>query len=273
MERKAAEVRETERYHIRAILRALDVLEAFTPSRPTLSLTEVSEIIGLNASTTFRLLITLQNRGYIEQDPTTGRYRIGVASLKPSSTFLAHLNVRERVYPFLVQLRDETRETVHLTILDHLTMQVIYLEKLEGLQPIGLMSSRVGGRCPAHCTGVGKALLAYYDQSAVEAFFANAGLQRYTPNTITTIDGLMRELEIIRRRGYSVDNAEHEPGVMCVAVPIRDHLGVVVAALSVSGPSERISQVIENGGLIERTLRAGRSASQQLGYNGGERAY
>lgn len=258
--------KETERYHIRAILRALDVLEAFSPEQPTLSLTELSETIGLNASTTFRLLATLAGRGYVEHDQATGRYRIGVAVLRPTSTFLAHLNVRERVYPFLAQLRDECRETVHLTVLDHRTMEVIYLEKLEGLQPIGLMSSRVGGRSPAYCTAVGKALLANHDRAVVQTFFSRNGMTQFTANTITTLNALMSELDAVRRQGYALDNAEHEDDVMCVAVPLRNHLDAAVAAISVSGPVERISRAIREGGLVDRAMEVGDLASRQLGY-------
>ncbi len=266
MERQLADAKGTDRYLIRSISRALDVLEAFSPDQPILSLTEISEIVGLHASTTFRLLATLQNRGYVEQDPKTGQYRVGVASLRPGHTFLARLNLRDRIAPVLDELRNETRETVHLAILDHNSMEVVYLEKLEGLQPIGLMGSRVGGRCPGYCTGVGKALLASHDQDVVRAFFSNNEMYGYTPTTITTVERLMEELEKIRLRDYSLDNSEHEQGVMCVSVPIRDHLNRVVAAMSVSGPSDRISHYIEQANLVPRVLHLGHSASMQLGW-------
>jgi DNA-binding IclR family transcriptional regulator len=266
VETETTDVKGPERYYIRAILRALDVLEAFSPERPTLSLMEVSEAVGLHASTAFRLLATLQSRGYVEQDPRSGQYRIGVASLRPGHTFLARLNVRDRVAPFLEELRDETRETVHLAILDENTMEVVYLEKLEGLQPIGLMGSRVGGRCPGHCTGVGKALLAYHDQEAVRTFFSNNEMHSYTPTTITSVQRLMEELAAIRHRGYALDNSEHEPGVMCVAVPLRNHMNHVVAAMSVSGPVDRISRWIEQGKLVQRVLQLGHAASLRLGW-------
>lgn len=256
---------DNERYHVRAVLRALDVLEAFSTDDPALSLMEVSERVGLNPSTTFRLLATLQSRGYVEHDEATGRYRVGVAVLRPTSTFLAHLNVRERVYPFLVDLRDASRETVHLTVLDPRTMEVIYLEKLEGLQPIGLMSSRVGGRSPAYCTAVGKALLAYQDPAVVRAFFTRNGMRRFTANTITTVDALMGELESVRERGYALDNAEHEDDVMCVAIPLWNHLRMAVAAISVSGPVDRMTRAIRDDGLVERVLAVGKMASRQLG--------
>ncbi len=265
MSQMQTDATENERYHVRAVLRALDVLEAFSTDCPALSLMEISGRVGLNPSTTFRLLATLQSRGYVEHDEATGRYRVGVAVLRPTSTFLAHLNVRERVYPFLVDLRDATRETVHLTVLDPRTMEVIYLEKLEGLQPIGLMSSRVGGRSPAYCTAVGKALLAYQDPAAVRAFFSRSGLKRFTANTITSVDALLAELERVRECGYALDNAEHEEDVMCVAIPLWNHLQAAVAAISVSGPVDRMTRAVRDDGLVERVLAVGKMASRQLG--------
>lgn len=259
------EPKENDRYSIRAVSRALDVLEAFSAEAPALSLMEVSERVGLNPSTTFRLLATLESRGYVEHDEATGRYRVGVAVLRPTSTFLAHLNVRERVYPFLVDLRDSTRETVHLTVLDPRTMEVIYLEKLEGLQPIGLMSSRVGGRSPAYCTAVGKALLAYQEPDVVRSFFSKNGMRHFTPNTITSVHALMDELARVRECGYALDNAEHEEDVMCVAVPLWNHLHREVAAVSVSGPVERLTRAIRDNALIQHVLTVGRLASRRLG--------
>ncbi len=259
----------SERYHVRAILRALDVLAAFTSGQPTLSLMEVSAAVGLNASTTFRVLATLQSRGYVEQDAATGRYRIGVACLSPCSVFLSHLNLQERIRPLLVQLRDATRETVHLSILDHHTMEVIYLEKLEGLEPVGPMRSRIGGRAEAHCTGVGKILLAHHDPEAVRAFFGEHGITRHTPRTVPTLAALMEELAAARQRGYALDNAEHEEGVMCVAVPVWNHLNRVQAAVSVSGTVERMSRAVRGGALVQQALQTGHDASRQLGYAAG----
>ncbi len=260
--------KETERYHVRAILRALDALEALSKEQSSLSLVEISQAIGLNASTSFRVLATLASRGYVEQESATGRYRIGAAILKPAGTFLAQLNIRERVYPFLVQLRDESREAVHLTMLDTRTMQVIYLEKLEGLLPIGLMSSRVGGRSPAYCTAVGKILLAYQDPDAVQTFFARETMTRFTPNTITSLKALLQELGAIRARGYAIDDAEHEDDVACIAVPLWDHRNEPVAAISVSGPVERMTRAMQEGKLIARILDASCLASRQLGWPG-----
>ncbi len=253
------------RYQVRAVERALELLEAFSIAEPEFSLTELSSRLGLNASTVFRLLATLRGRGYVEQSPENGHYRLGPACLRPGSVFLAQADLRRRLTPLLVALRDECLETVHLATLDRKSMEVIYLERLEGLLPIGLMGSRVGGRSPAYCTGLGKAMLAHEPPEAVEAFYQARGLRAYTPQTITTLEVLSRELAEIRQRGYALDNTEHEPGVKCVATPVWNHLREVVGAISVAGPAERIERLIDEEGLIEKVKAVAMEASALMG--------
>jgi IclR family KDG regulon transcriptional repressor len=253
------------RYQIRAVERALELLEAFSIAEPEFSLTELSGRLGLNASTVFRLLATLQGRGYVEQSPENGRYRLGSACLRLGSVYLAQADLRHRLTPLLVALRDDCRETVHLATLDRMRMEVVYLEKLEGLLPIGLMGSRVGGRSPAYCTGLGKAMLAHEPPGAVEAFYQTHGLRAFTPQTITTLEVLSRELAEIRRRGCALDNTEHEPDVKCVAAPVWNHRQEVAGAISVSGPDERIERLIAEEGLIEKVKAVAAEASALMG--------
>jgi len=253
------------RYQVRAVERALELLEAFSVAEPEFSLTELSGRLGLNASTVFRLLATLQGRGYVEHSSENGRYRLGPACLRLGSVYLAQADLRRRLTPLLAALRDECRETVHLATLDRERMEVVYLEKLEGLLPIGLMGSRVGGRSPAYCTGLGKAMLAYEPPEAVEAFYQARGLRAYTPQTIATLEALSRELAEIRRQGYALDNAEHEPGVKCVAAPVWNHQQEVIGAISVAGPAERVERLIAEEGLIERVRIVAAEASELMG--------
>lgn len=254
-----------ERYKIRAVDRALELLGVFSTAESELTLTELSNRLNLNPSTTYRLLVTLESRDYVEQNPESGRYRLGVACLRLGSVFLSQVDLRKRALPLLERLRDECKETVHLAILDRHRMEVVYLEKLEGLLPIGLMSSRVGGRAPAYCTGLGKSMLAYEQEEIVREFYAATGLQVYTPHTITSIDDLLRELSAIRKRGYAIDNAEHEPDVKCVAAPVWNHQHAVVGAISVSGPLERIDRLLAEHGLIEKLRETAREASTRMG--------
>lgn len=260
----------SKRYQIRAVARALDLLTAFSTSDPELTLTELSSRRNLSVSTTYRLLATLESRGYVERNSQTGGYSLGVACLDLGGVFLSQLDLRERVSPLLEALREECKETVHLAILDTDRMEAIYLEKLEGLLPIGMMGSRVGGRAPAHCTGLGKCMLAYVPEADVHDFYASTGLEPRTPNTITDLDELRLELKKTRERGYAIDDVEHEPDVKCVAAPVWDHRQVVVGAISVSGPEQRIDHLMSEHDLVARVQRTAHEASIRLGYPRGD---
>ena len=247
--------------------RALDLLVTFSTAEPELTLTELSSRLNLSASTTYRLLVTLENRRYVEHNHQTGGYTLGVACLDLGTVFLSQLDFRDRVLPLLESLREECRETVHLAVLDRNQMEVIYLEKLEGLLPIGMMGSRVGGRAPAYCTGLGKCLLAYVPDPVVREVYSANGMRAYTPNTITDVGELLLEMARIRKRGYAIDEVEYEPDVKCVAAPVWNHRQTVVGAISVTGPEQRMNRLIAEGDVIESVLEAAQEASVRLGYS------
>jgi len=254
--------KDEQRYIIRSVSRALDLLKTFSGAQSEFSLAEISRRLNLNRSTTFRLLVTLQAHGYLEQDRESRKYRLGVICLELGSVFLNQSDIRKEALPILRGLRDECKETVHLARLAG--SEVVYLEKLEGLLPIGIMGSRIGGRAPAHCTGLGKAMLAYIPESEIHQLYAESGLRRFTPNTIADLGELICELASIRERGYAIDNEEHEPDVKCVAVPIWNYRQKVVGAISVSGPAGRINRGIAEQGLVSKAKEAGRAISGRL---------
>jgi len=260
----------SEPYQVRAVLRAMDLLDCFTPAEPEFSLAQLAERARLCSSTTYRLLQTLESRGYIEQVPQTGRYRLGLACLRLGEIAIVQLDLRERLRPFLFELRNRFRETVHLAILDSHRMEVIYVDKLDGLLPIGMMSSRIGARAPAHCTGVGKALLAYEDPAEVVAHYHEHPPTAFTPRTLTDLDRLMQHLADVRSQGFATDDVEHELDVKCVAVPVRNHTGAVACSASISGPEARMDRHIAEEQLVTDMLRLARDASRCLGYAGGE---
>ncbi len=164
----AAQERSNERYRIRSVERALSILQLLAAEKGELSASEISRKLGLPQSTAFRLLVTLAASGFVEQNPDNDRYRLGVSCLALGSTFLANSDLRQRAIPYLERLRDETGETVHLGILDG--YDIVYLDKLPGLHPIGLMSSKVGAHAPSYCTGLGKALLAFLPEEQISAY-------------------------------------------------------------------------------------------------------
>lgn len=253
----------SKRYNIQAVDRAIKLLELLSENE-IMKLDGLSEKLEVSTSTTYRLLSTLQSHRYIQKDEQRGGYRLGLACLELARSFAGTSDIRRAALPDLDRLRDETKETVHLAVLD--AMEVVYLDKRHGLHPIGLMSSRVGGRSPAYCTGLGKVLLAFEDPPDVDAHFRTGGLHRFTERTLTDVDDLLDHLEAVRDRGYALDLGEHEPEVRCVAAPVFDGSGDVVAAISISGPASRLGELDDHRELIERTRRAAEAVSAKLGY-------
>lgn len=259
----ATETQNETRYNIRVLDRAIRVLFLLSDGKPR-NLNEISEEISLSPSTTFRLLSTLSYYHFVKRDERMVQYRLGLACLTLARGFQDSNDLRTVALPELEALRDITKETVHLALLDNL--EVIYIEKLPGLHAIGLMSSRVGGRSPVHCTGLGKMFLANFKPDQVLAFIEKFGLPRYTETTITDPDELISHLEQIRLQGYAFDKGEHEPDVRCIAAPIYNSEGQTIAALSVSGPAIRLDPLEDQIDLIKQTKQTANNISQQMGY-------
>jgi len=258
--------RPATKYQVRSVQRALTLLRTFLAHDGELSAADLSKETGLDPSTVFRLLVTLGAQGFVEINHATAKYRPGVVLLELGSRFLKNNDIRSRSIGYLERLRDEFGETVHLTILDG--NEVVYLEKLAGLHPIGFMSSRVGDRNPAHCTGVGKALLAQLSDEELEQRYPGGRLKRYTDQTITDLEELRAELARVRSRGYAIDLEEHEVGVKCVAVPTFDHKEIA-AAVSVAGPVDRMDDHIANHDLINTLMEVAAQISEQMGWGRG----
>jgi len=252
------------RYNIRVLDRAFRILGLLSDGKPR-SLQQLSEEIQLSASTTFRQLATLASYGYVQRDEQTGQYELGRACLELARAYYEGNDLRRIALPELERLRNETRETVHLAVLDR--MEIVYIEKLQGLHAIGLMGSRVGGRAPAYCTGVGKLLLAHETAQVIKHYFVRRKLRRYTESTITSYAALVSELESIHNQGYALDHGEHESQVRCIAAPIFDMKGHVIAGLSISGPMDRMEPIERNRGMIENARQTARNISGMLGYS------
>ncbi len=212
-----------------------------------LTATEIGKRVGLDPSTTFRMLVALHEQSLVERDAATGKYGLGVTCLELGSKFLKRNKTRHLALRALEALRERFGETVHLCVLDG--TDIVYIEKLPGLHPIGLMSSHVGGRAPAYCTAVGKAMLAFLPDWELARRFPHRRLVRYTDTTITDLQTLRAELINVRRNCYAVDTQEYETGVKCVAAPIFDN-NEIVAGVSVSGPIERMDEHIAKGDLV-----------------------
>lgn len=249
------------RYVVTAVARALGILENVDGGVRGTGITELSRRLGLGKSTVHRLCATLEHHGYLVRDPGTGRYRLSLRVFQIGSHALDALDLPARAMPALEALGAATEETVHLAVLDG--AEVIFIGKVESPRPLRLYS-QVGRRCPAHCTAVGKVLLANAG-SAQRALVAARPLKRYTPKTITSAPALERELDEVRRRGYAVDEEEFEDGIRCIAAPVRDYRGRVVAALSVSVPAGRLPRA-RTASLAEQVLDTARLVSEALGH-------
>lgn len=224
------------RYPIVVLARALDLLDALE-SNGTLSLTEASAITGINKVTTLRVLANLAERGYVERDPTSLRYRLGLRLLKLSARLAEGIDLRTLARPLLYVLQAASKETVNLAVPGNAGITYIdILESGSGLR----MAAKVGSQDSYHSTAVGKAMLAYMAPERSERLMARSRLSRKTAKTITDPAVLRSELRRIRARGYAIDDEENEVGARCVAAPIFDHTSELVGAVSVSGPTSRL---------------------------------
>lgn len=246
---------------IQSVDRALAILESFSVERPELGVSELSRSLGLNKSTAFGLLSTLEHRGYVEQNPETGKYRLGLRVLDLGTIKLSGLDLARVAKPVLRALVDRLRETVHLAIYDR--GEVVYIDKIEGDNALQI-SSFVGKRNPSYCTGVGKCLLAFQPAEELERVIA-LGLPARTPETITEPGRLRAALERVRAEGHATDDEEIELGLACVAAPVRNRFGEVCAAVSVSVPTIRASEERRRE-FTAAVEEAARAVSEGLGY-------
>lgn len=264
MARHATLQERQESYVVRAVVRAARLLELLRTTDGGASLGELAARSGLAKASVFRMLRTLEGTGLVERAPDDDRYRLGVRCLELGQAYLEQTDLRAEAVPVLADLRTEFNETVHLGVLDD-ELRVVYLEKLESTHAVGIMMSRVGRTAPSFCTGLGKAMLATLPGDPVAALEEQGAFRAYTPNTISEPDALRTELERIRKRGYSLDLEEHEPGVRCVGAPIPGPHGEMVAALSISGPAQRLPERLLRGRLAEAAREAAAEIGRRLG--------
>jgi IclR family KDG regulon transcriptional repressor len=248
---------------VNSVIRALTILDLLGKSNGELGITEISQELRLHKSTVYRLIATLVGAGYVQQNPQTEKYRLGIHLAELGMTVLNGLDLRQVARPFLLELMEYCDEAIHLGVLED--NEVVYIDKID-VNRFLTMGSRIGGRSPAYCTGLGKALLAFIPLKKLEQYLAQTpSLHRYTPNTLAEPQSIKDHLSRIRAQGYAIDDEEHELGIRCVAVPIRNHLGEIVAAVSVSGPTLRMTRE-KMDLVIPKIIAVGEKLSNSLGY-------
>jgi IclR family KDG regulon transcriptional repressor len=246
-----------------SVQNAARVLKEYSKGTRDLGVTELSRRLGVGKSTAHRLVNTLALEGILEQDPHTGTYRLGLVMYELGASVALHADLHEACSPVIDHLRNATKETVQIAVLD--SREVVYVERRESPQTLRLFG-RVGFRNDAHCTSTGKLLLASLPPHVLETTLNGWRLKQHTPHTIVRIDKLRAELSNIRKNGWAENNNESEMGVASVAAPVRNGMGEVIAAVSVAGPVQRLT-----GDSLRRFARpcieAGVAISRRLGYH------
>ena len=217
------------------LVKGLQLLELLARSEGSLGVSDLAAKLALGKSNVHRLLQALVELGYVQKNEPRGTYQASLKLWEIGTALASRLSVKTAALDAMERLLKNTRETVHLSVLDG--DDVVYLHKLDSPEPVRAYSE-VGGRAPAHCVATGKAILAW--QTALYLGGLAGRLQRHTPKTITDPADLLRDLERVRANGYAVNRGEWRESVWGIASPISNADGVVVAAIGVSGPASRI---------------------------------
>jgi DNA-binding IclR family transcriptional regulator len=249
---------------VQTIDRVNQLLEILSGAPQGLSLGELSATVNLPKGTTHRLVSSLAYFDYVQQDPTDRKYKLGFKLAVLGNQLLDQIDLRKEVRPYLLELAQKTNEIAHLVVLDN--DEALYIDKIQ-LYREGLhMSSSLGYRAPLYCTAVGKVLLAGLPAAEIERIIKEKGLPACTVHTITETEQLISHLDVVRNAGYALDNEEHNEGVRCVAAPILNIDGEVIAAISVSSPAIRVTLDVAQKSMKNMVLETAQKISQQLGY-------
>jgi DNA-binding IclR family transcriptional regulator len=257
-----AEKKVRKKYEVVTVSKVFEILQAVAEVQPNpgISLAELSRKLGASKSTLSRYLQTLEGINVVERNDWN-RYQLGWAMVEITGAYLSNLDLPNLARPSMLELSELTKETVHLAVPSGTEM--VYIGKVEGPQSVR-MAAQIGTRMPMYCTSLGKSALAFMPSKVVDEV-VHTGLPPRTPNTIISPEALLRNLEEIRVCGYAVDNVENEVGVRCIGAPLFDYAGRVVGAISVSGPTSRVTpeDVAALGPMVKETAWL---ISRRMGY-------
>jgi DNA-binding IclR family transcriptional regulator len=245
-----------------SVAKAFSIIEILASrTEAGISLTELSSLLHMPKSTTYRYLATLLELHVAARD--NDHFRLGTKVIELAGSFLASNDIRMESGPILEEMAEKTGETVHLAVPSG--TEVVYIAKVESKHTLG-MSSHIGSRLPMHCTALGKSILAFSGPDLIQAMLSGPSQSR-TPNTITSNEVLETELDRIRTQGFAIDNEENEVGICCVGAPILDYTGKAIAAMSISGPSDRMNRerCIQLGPILREAVL---NISKRKGYIG-----
>jgi len=248
---------------LQTIQKAGELLALFDRDHTEWGVREAATKLKIAKSSAHDLMASLAKLGFLNRTEDN-RYRLGWRLVTLSETLLATTELRKEAHPVMEDLATQYQETIHLAILDD--TQAVYVDKLEGRQAVRVELTSLGARLFAHCSALGKVLLAYSAEDEVKRIIQTAGLPRFTENTITGAEELLQNLTKIRKQGYAYDMEEILPDLCCVAAPIYNHTGQVIAAISMSIPAYRFKR--SQTEFREGVMRAAKTISKRLGYYG-----
>ena len=254
-------------FHISSLEKGFKVLELLA-EKEELTVTKVAELLGFNRTGSHRFLSTLRELGYVEKNQDS-RYQLTFKVMELGTKVANRLKIRRVARPFMQELASTYNETINLGFWDGEC--IVHLDKIES-QEILRIDPEIWSRVPAYCTGLGKAILAFLPQEERDAFLQRVKLVPFTPNTITTREGLNEELEKIQKRGVAIDNEELAIGLRCVSAPVFDYTGLPSYAISIAGPATRMTnEVIER--MQKEVRRTCARLSAYLGEPGHDKKY
>lgn len=232
---------------VQVIDRAFDILEYLSLHTESKGPSEIAKATELNKTTVYRILNSLQKRGYVDKNVDEGTYHLGVKLVQIVSNHINNLELQTEARPFLNELQSTLGLVVHLGILDH--HEVIYAEKID-IGPNLRRYAQIGLRVPAQCSSLGKCLLAFCSGDEVDFYMRNCKFEAYTSNSITSLKMLKNQLRQVRLEGWGMDNEEYIPDHRCIGAPVYDYRGEVIAAISASGSKhqlgdDRIKEVVQ----------------------------
>lgn len=259
--------REKSNYIIQSVSHALDVLEQFVEGTEELGVTELSKRLKLHKNNVFRLLATLESRGYIEQNRSTENYRLGVRCLQLGQSYVRHMGLLRQALPILSELVGQARETAYLGVLRR--GGAVPVQIVEADRPVRIVS-QIGEVLPLHCTAAGKVLLAAQTEEDARDLLRDP-LQKFTERTPVDRQALQQQLRTVASNGYAIDMGEHMDDVRSVATPVRDYASNVVGALAIVGPAYRFQAERIDKDLAPLVVKAGRDLSSRLGFEAAKR--
>ncbi len=247
---------------IQSLDRGLEILDFMATGHGEVSVSEVAQHLGVDRSTASRLMATLEGRGYVDQHPLTHRFQLGTRLIQLSNVLLESLSIGTIGHEEVRALMEQTGEGSQLAILAR--SNAVFIDHVDGRERLTI-ATNIGDHDPLHCTAIGRALLSGLHDEEIRDLLGPGPLERYTSRTTVSPSDVVEKVRVARRKGYAFDDEERYVGVQCVAAPVFDHTGRVVAAIGISGPTPRMIRATEKA-LSEAVRAAGRQLSSRLGY-------